>query len=47
MLRETSVLGVKLAGRGREGRAFVIVIIEGEGEDAMESRVCWLECAWG
>ena len=47
MLREISVLGVRLAVRGREGRAFVIVIIEGEGEDVIESRVWCLECDWG
>ena len=31
LLRETSVLGLGLAGRGEEGKAFVTVVIEGEG----------------
>ena len=47
MLRETSVLGVRFAVRGKEGRAFGIVIIEGEGEDAIENRVWCLACDWG
>ena len=40
VLRETSVLGLKLAGGG-EGRAFVTVVIEGERRDVMKRGVGW------
>ena len=42
-MRETSVLGRRLAGRGRRSRTFVTIVIEGDGEDVMKSRVSWLE----
>ena len=47
MLRETSVLRLRLAGRGREGGDFVTVVIEGEDESMMKGRVRCLECDWG
>ena len=39
VLRETSVLGPRLAGRGRGSKALVTVVIEGEGEEAVKSGV--------
>jgi len=47
VMRETSVLGRRLAGRGRRSRTFLTIVIEGEDEDVMESRVCRLECVGG
>jgi len=46
VLRETSVLGLGLAGKGGGSRALVTMIIEGEGEDVMKSGVRCLECNW-
>ena len=43
VLRETSVLGQRLAGRGREGGAFLTMVIKGEGEDAMKRCACCLD----
>ena len=39
VLRETSVLGLRLAGKGGRRRTFVIVIIEGEDRNLIMSRV--------
>ena len=38
VLRETSVLGRRLAGRGRS-KAWVTVVIEGEDEEVVKSGV--------
>jgi len=46
VLRETSVLGRRLAGKGRGSKTSVTMVIEGEDEDAMKSRVRCLEREW-
>ena len=47
MLRETSVLGLRLAGTKREGRAFVTLVIEGEHKNAVKSEERSSERGWG
>ena len=47
MLRETSVLGLRCTGRGREGRVFVTTVIEGEDEEVMKGGVWDLEWVIG
>ena len=44
MLRETSVLGRRLAGKGIGSGASVTMVIEGEDEGVMKSGVRCLEC---
>ena len=46
-LREPSVLGLRLAGTRRKGRAFVTWVIEGEQEVAVKSELCCSERGWG
>jgi hypothetical protein len=43
VLRETSVLGLRLAGRGRVGGAFLTVVMEGGDEDVMNREICCLD----
>jgi len=45
-LRETSVLGLRLAGTGREDGAFVTLVIEGEHKDTMKSGMRCSERDW-